>query len=230
MVSQAEVDKWLKDFQVRLLKHFGERLVFLGHHGSWARGEARPESDIDTIVVLDSIDSEDLISFGKIVHSMPDADSLASGVFYSVSEIKSRPSFELVEYFYDCKNLYGKLDGIIDKPTSQDFIERIRVFAANNQEAARHYLLFPHNLNKVIHKLFYPFKNCFYALQSWIYLKEGKYILKKDEIINLLSDDDDKDVVRVARDWKDSEKDREERPLYYIELLERWCRKMLSRL
>ena len=56
-------------------------------------------------------------------------------------------------------------------------------------------------------------------------------ILMKNRIsrVIVVSDDDDKDVIRVARDWKDSEKDREENPLYYIELLERWCRKMLSR-
>jgi hypothetical protein len=42
----------------RLLEeHFGERLVQLTLFGSYARGDARADSDVDVAVVLDRIDS-----------------------------------------------------------------------------------------------------------------------------------------------------------------------------
>jgi len=61
MLTQADVDSWLEEFHQRLLDRFGDRLVFLAHHGSWARGEARPDSDIDAFVIVDRVDDETLL-------------------------------------------------------------------------------------------------------------------------------------------------------------------------
>ncbi len=47
----------LDEFRRQLREHFGSRLVSLTLFGSYARGEARPDSDIDVAVVLDRIDS-----------------------------------------------------------------------------------------------------------------------------------------------------------------------------
>lgn len=61
-------------------------------------------------------------------------------------------------------------------------------------------------------------------------IRDGKFIARKDDLLKSLSDADDREVIRVARDWWTLEQERGERPLYYIQLLERWSRKMLSRL
>jgi predicted nucleotidyltransferase len=47
----------LDEFRRRLTEHFAERLIGLILFGSYARGEAGPDSDIDVAVVLDRIDS-----------------------------------------------------------------------------------------------------------------------------------------------------------------------------
>jgi len=230
MIKQAEVDKWLGDFLKRLRRGFRDRLIFVGHHGSWARGEAKMESDIDAIVILDRIDSHDLDIFRDIISSMPDAKNLASTALLSVSELQVWPRFDLVGLFYGCKVLHGALNGIIEKTKTVDLIDSIKVIASANLHHARHYLLHPHELGKVVHNLKYPFKNCFYALQSWILLKENKYVARKKNILKILKETDDKEVVLVAKDWKELEEDRTKRPLYYIDLLERWSRNMLLRL
>ncbi|MGB9721894.1 MAG: hypothetical protein ACPL28_10495 [bacterium] len=36
MICQKEVDEWLCDFLQKLKKRFKERLISIGHHGSWA--------------------------------------------------------------------------------------------------------------------------------------------------------------------------------------------------
>ncbi len=106
----------------------------------------------------------------------------------------------------------------------------IRLKASDNLFTTRHYLLYSHELNKVVHRLNYPFKYSFYALQSWVLLRDGKFVARKDELLDVLPDNDDREVVRVARDWRGSEKDRETRPSYYIQLLERQSRNMLLRI
>ena len=230
MLNQAAVDKWLADLLERLRDTFGERLIFVGHHGSWARGEAGPESDIDTIVILDDIGSNNLIAYRGVIDAMPNARRLASSFLGSISELQAWPRTDMVQLYYGCKPLHGTLDGLIDKPTDTDLTEDIRLKAAENLHMARHYLLHPHDLSEVVHKLYNPFKCCFFALQSWMLLRDGRFLERNDELLIFLSDADDREVIRIARDWGELKKDREERPLYYIQLLEQWSRNMLSRL
>ena len=179
MIDQTAVDQWLTNFLERLHETFSKRLVFIGQHGSWARGEARPGSDIDTIVILDHIEPQDLNVYREVIEAMPDARGLASGFLASLSELQVWPCSELVQCFYGCKVLYGMLDGFVEKPTDTDFIEDIRSKASANLHHARHYLLYPHELSEVVHKLYYPFKNCFYALQSWMVICDGKFVARK---------------------------------------------------
>ncbi len=161
---------------------------------------------------------------------MPDAGRLASGIFLSVAELNSLRRFELIQFFYGCRVLHGTLEGIIKGPGRADVREHIQLTASANMFHARQYLLYPHDWSKAVHKLYYPFKQCFYALQSWILLREGRFVPTKDGIVEQLTDADDGEVVRIARDWHELQLDREQRPLYYMELLERWSRKMLLRL
>ncbi len=229
MADEKTVDEWLDGFLARLKNTFGDRLVFVGLHGSWARGEGKAESDIDITTVLDHVGPKDLRAFRNIVVSMPNAKNLGSGGLYSIVEIQTGPRFEGAHLFYEYKVLHGTLEDIIKKPTPIDLLEDVRFKASSNLFVARNYLIYPHDPSKVVRRLHYPFKCCFFGLQSWILLCEGRFIALKDDLIDALTDADDREVVRVARDWRESEKDREKMPLYYIELLERWSRKMLSR-
>lgn len=228
--DQAGVDQWLSGLLKRLRETFRERLVFVGHQGSWARGEPREDSDVDVVVIIDHLDSQDLAVFRSIIDEMPDAKSLASGIFLSISDLKALRRFESISLFYGCRILHGTLDGIIKRPGLDDLREHIQVIGSANLFHARHYLLYPHDWSQVVHKLYYPFKECFYALQSWILLCEGRFIATKGELFDHLSEPDDKAVIQVAKEWRTLRQDRENHPLYYIELLERWSRNMLSRL
>jgi predicted nucleotidyltransferase len=230
MLDKAYVEKWLAEFLAKLRERFGDRLIFVVHHGSWARGEARPESDIDCAVVLDRVEDADLATFRDIISSMPDAQTLASGGLVSVAELKLMPRSYLLQLFYGCEVLHGSIEGVVSPPTQEDLIEDVKLKADDNLHAARHYLLFPHELSEVVHKLKYHFKNSFYALQSWYLISKGEYISTKDEIIDLTDDPVDEEVVRVARDWYKLDDDLTQRPDHYIELLERWSRGMIVKL
>ena len=55
--TNPAVQTILDQFRGRLREHFGSRLVGLTLFGSYARGEAGPDSDIDVAVVLDHVES-----------------------------------------------------------------------------------------------------------------------------------------------------------------------------
>ncbi len=230
MLDQSAVDSWLGDFVSRLRDAFGDRLVFVGHHGSWARGEAVSGSDIDTIVVLDRIEPPDLVTYRLVIDSMPGGGRNASGVLNSIPEMRSLPPAGLLECFHGCRVLHGGLDGIAECPGAADLIEDVRRKASDNLSAARHYLLYPHELAQKVHVLHYPFKYCVYALQAWKLAQTGRFLARKEDLLAELADDDDRSVIAVVRDWRETREDREARPCWYVELLERWSRRMLLRL
>ena len=51
------IESWLPLWSRAVLERFGGRGLFLGLQGSRARGEAREDSDIDTVLVLDRLDT-----------------------------------------------------------------------------------------------------------------------------------------------------------------------------
>lgn len=230
MLNQSQVDAWLSEFVTKLKDKFGSRLIWVDHHGSWARGEPREESDIDCMVLFDQVGEADLGTFRDIISSMPDAVKLASAAIVSILELKMTPRLYMLQCFHGHKVLYGSIEGIVEPPDPDDLVEDIKFKADENLHAARHYLLHPHDLSKVVHKLKYHFKRCFYALQSWFFLTQGEFINTKAEMLRILDDPNDIEVVRIARDWHKLTNDLTVRPTYYIELLERWARGMMRKL
>ena len=55
-----DINVWLDIIIKKLQNEFGQRLLFVGLQGSYNRGEETPNSDIDIVVILDSLSFEDL--------------------------------------------------------------------------------------------------------------------------------------------------------------------------
>lgn len=71
-----DVNSFLEKFLFLLQKTFGESLWFVGLQGSYARGEAIENSDIDIVVILDELSAEDITAYGKLVEMLPEKDLL----------------------------------------------------------------------------------------------------------------------------------------------------------
>jgi predicted nucleotidyltransferase len=55
-IQDPALSRLLVEYKRRLTEHLGERVVGMQLFGSYARGEAGPESDVDVAVILDRIE------------------------------------------------------------------------------------------------------------------------------------------------------------------------------
>ena len=84
------------EFAGKLRMACGDRIRHIFLFGSRARGDYRPDSDYDLLIIVDSRDRDLLSSIRKTEWSMLDAhDTLFSSVVYDISEWERKKHFPL---------------------------------------------------------------------------------------------------------------------------------------
>ena len=56
---EFKLENWLQDFTKKLFDKFSTRIKFIGLQGSYKRGEANADSDIDIVIILDKLSFDD---------------------------------------------------------------------------------------------------------------------------------------------------------------------------
>ena len=62
---------FMDEFISALKVAFGDRVWFVGLQGSYGRGEATENSDIDTVVILDGLTSCDVRKYNEMLDTLP---------------------------------------------------------------------------------------------------------------------------------------------------------------
>ena len=192
-----EIETWLQDFTKKLFDIFGNRLKFIGLQGSYKRGEAKPESDIDIVIILDKLSFEDLNSYKKIVNSMPDSEKVC-GFISGEKEIYNWPKFDLFQLLNDTVSLHGNLQDFIPIIKRNDILNSIKINTANLYIQMCHAYLFE---NKDVEVLYQGYKSAFFILQALYYSRNTEYIGSKKELVKLL-EGEDKEILLVNMNWK----------------------------
>lgn len=138
---EFDVTGWMKELTRRLLERFGERLLFTGLQGSRQRGEAREDSDIDVVVILDELGERDLAAYRALLRGMPQGE-LACGFICGLEELRGWPGYDLVALSRDTGGYFGDLAALLPPLTREDEIACVKVGAANLYHAACHTLLY----------------------------------------------------------------------------------------
>lgn len=208
---------WAEDAKERLKAEFGERLRFVGLQGSRARGEAHEGSDVDLVVLLDSVGADDLARYRSIVRSMPDSD-LACGFVGSKDVLAAWPRYELFQFYHDTVPLFGALPDV--GPFSRDdALQAARVGASGIYHAACHAYVFDGNgADGILESLF---KGAFFALQALQFARTGEYPRTKAELAGKLEGDEAR-ILAIGRDWGSHRPVDDEARRGLVGLLLRW--------
>lgn len=170
-----DIKSWISLYKETVLKVFGERVLFIGLQGSYARGEASDKSDIDVVMILDKITIEDLNIYKNAINSL-DYRELICGFVSGKDEISNWCKYDLFQFYMDTITVYGEL------PVSAVSIEDARNAAVAG--ACTIYHLCSHNYlheenPKMLAELY---KSAFFVLQAKHYFEEGKYIKNREHM------------------------------------------------
>lgn len=177
-----DIDEWVNLAIEKLQKVFREKLLFVGLQGSYNRGEATSESDIDLVIILDELSFDDLKEYRKIINEMTNKE-LACGFISGKKELQNWSKTDLFQFFYDTKPLVGNLENIIQSPTIEDIKKSIKTSSEALYHAAVHSFVHSTNFAEDLQSLY---KMTFFILQAKYFIKTNTYVKTKNELLECL--------------------------------------------
>ena len=143
-----DIQSWMDLFLKELQSVFENRLIFVGLQGSRGRGEGRPDSDIDAVVVLDRLTPADLDAYEGLLDRLPNRE-LVCGFVSGREELAAWERSELFQFARDTRPWLGSLDEILPPVERRDIQKAVHAGACGIYHAAVHNRLHDRSLPPV---------------------------------------------------------------------------------
>lgn len=190
-----DINSWMEELIKRLQDAFGARLLAVGLQGSFGRGEARETSDIDAVVILDTVSAREVDAYKEILAHMPPSTHPACGFFGGKEDLKNWSRAELFQFTHDTKTLYGSFDGILPPPTRQDALDAAKTGAGTLYHALVHTWIHG-ELNAGFMAELY--KAAFFTLQAAHFARTGRYVPGKQAFLGELTDENEREILNLS--------------------------------
>ena len=172
-----DLDEYLQKLISGCRALFGERLRYVGLQGSYLRGEAGEQSDIDIMVILDRFSVQDMDMYKELLGQIGHADK-ACGFICGLDEITRWNPLEVCQLRHTTKDLCGKLDDYLPPASRTDEINYVKLSLGNLYHEICHRYIHTPRENSV-RKLRGACKSLFYIIQNLHYLESGRFVLAK---------------------------------------------------
>jgi hypothetical protein len=189
-------------------KTYGGNLGFIIHHGSWATGEARPDSDIDALVMLGEIEEKDMDKLREILSR--DEFKTMTVLLFSQRDMRHYPPFARHQFHYGVKLLYGKCP--LPEPTEEEMLIEIRKIADEVGFWSKYLYTHPHLAENVARKMYWRFKEAIIALKVYVHWKTGSFPVTRKKLKKLLTNPEDKEIVEIVENWEENKDQYEKNP------------------
>ena len=170
---------WMDAFLPPLLEALPGRVAFVGIQGSFGRGEAGPESDVDLVVVLDALGAAELAVCRGVLEKMPFADR-ACGFFCDRAALAAWPAFDALQLRLDTLPVYGSLEELLPPMGKETLDEAVRAAASALYHAACHTALFDAQPEAALPALQ---KAAFFALRLAHCRRSGQYTAARQSLL-----------------------------------------------
>ena len=177
-----EISVWMKRYLNMLEQTFGQRVIFVGLQGSYARGEATKSSDIDTVVILDQLSTDDILIYDRALDTLPNRE-LICGFISGKQELQNWNTTDLFQFFHDTKPIVGTLEGLIPNIDGAAVDNAIKIGACNVYHGCVHNMLYEKSI-EILHSLY---KTASFTIQAIHFKNTGNYVSLQKELIKAVS-------------------------------------------
>ncbi len=214
-----EIKTWITSFLQALQKNFGSRVWFVGLQGSYARGEAKENSDIDLVVILDKLSYTDIRKYNEMLDMLQHRE-LICGFLSGKTELLNWEVSELFQFYYDTKPIHGSLDVLLKNINSDSINKAIKTGVCNIYHGCVHNMLYEKN-NDILYILY---KSASFVIQAICFQKTGKYVSHLKELIKNV-DESERNILEIFMNIKNNSKINFEE---MSEMLFNWSERKLS--
>ena len=196
---------------------FGPRVWFIGLQGSFGRGEATAESDLDVVLILDAVSAADLRAYSAMLDRLPERERVC-GFVSGKGELLAWEPADLFQFCHDTRPLLGTLDQVLEKITEGTSTGR------SGQGLAMCTTCAPTiwSMKKSLDILRDLYQSAGFTLQAIAYLQTGQYARKKQELCLLLQPED-RHILEVGMELRQTREAPAESFQGWSEDLLRWA-------
>ena len=210
---------WIESFLQALDACFGARVWFVGLQGSYSRGEATETSDIDTVVILDQLDAEDVKVYHAMLDTLPHRE-LMCGFLSGKEELFNWDAADLFRFYHDTKPIRGSLDALLAVIDDAAVGRAVKLGACNIYHGCVHNMLYDKS-EDIVRGLY---KAASFVVQAIFFRQTGKYIGRQKDLLEAVSEEE-REIVKISMQLKNGgavEFDR------MSEMLFAWAKKWVS--
>ena len=181
----VDIAVWMNDFLRKLDDTFGDRVWFVGLQGSYGRGEATEDSDIDLVVILDELSASDIQMYHAMLDTMPHRELLC-GFLAGKEELLHWEPSDLFQFYHDTTPIKGSIDEVLAVLDESAVNRAIKIGACNIFHGCVHNMLYEKS-EDILRGLY---KAASFVVQAIVFKQTGNYIKRQQELLAVVSADE----------------------------------------
>ena len=183
-----DLDRYMNALILSCRAAFEERLLYVGLQGSYLRGEAHENSDIDVMVILDRFSVQDMDTYRRILKEIGFYER-SCGFICGKDEMKRWNPLEVCQLCHTTKDLVGVLTDYLPPATREDEINYVKLSLGNlYHELCHRYIHEDREKNAA--KLRSTCKGVFFLIQNIHFLESGHFILSRKDLKEAVTEED----------------------------------------
>ena len=186
----VDINQYLNDLIAECKSVFSDKLLYVGLQGSYLRGEANEDSDIDIMLILDRFSVEDMDAYRAILKRIGHYEK-SCGFICGKDDMARWNPLEVCQLTHTTKDLFGSLSDYLPSASRKDEINYVKLGVGNLYHTLCHRYIHS-DREKNIRKLRDSGKELFFLIQNLHYLESGVFAKTKKELQTIVSEEDRK--------------------------------------
>ncbi len=180
-----DIRMWMHYFMKLANQIFAPRVRLIGLQGSCARGEATEHSDIDVVLVLDTLSLADLEKYRAMLDQLPHRERVC-GFVSGAKELSLWEPSDRFQFYFDTKVLQGRLEDLFPPADKEDARRAVWSGACSIYHGVCHNFVHERDINT----LDALYKSARFVLQAKLFYETGTYHVHKYGLALALSPQD----------------------------------------